>query len=86
MLGSLAECVSGRVGRGQGRGRLLTGHTVDGFEGPQDAHSADGRQVDVLEVQGVLDHPAKRGEESEAPRSRGGGATAQTSHAHTRMG
>ena len=61
---------------GQGRGHQLTGHTVDGFEGPQDAHGADGRQVDVLEVQGVLDHPAKRGEKSEAWSTRDSRTTA----------
>lgn len=38
----------------------LTGHAVDGFEGPQDSHGADGRQVDVLQVQGILDHSAER--------------------------
>lgn len=65
------------MGLGQGWGHQLTGHTVDGFEGPQDAHGTDGRQVDVLEVQGVLDHPAKRGEESETQNSKDGGATAR---------
>lgn len=56
----LSSCRNGG-GEGQGSGSQLTGHTVDGFEGPQDAHGADGRQVDVLKVQRVLDHPAEKG-------------------------
>lgn len=48
-----------------GEGRQLTGHTVDGFEGPQDTHGADGRQVDVLQVQRVLHHPVENRVERE---------------------
>lgn len=61
-----------------GEGRQLTGHTVDGFEGPQDTHSADGGQVDVLKVQRVLHHPVEKGEESEDGVGGTGGATGQT--------
>lgn len=35
----------------------LTGHTVDCFQGSQDTDSTDCRQVNVLEIQGVLHHP-----------------------------
>lgn len=47
------------------REEQLTRHTVDGFEGPQDTDSTDRRQVNVLEVQGILHHPAKGETESE---------------------
>lgn len=30
---------------------VLTWHSVDGFERPEDPHRPDGRQVDVLQVQ-----------------------------------
>lgn len=46
-----------RAGRG-GREARLTGHAVDRLQGPQDTDSTDCRQVNVLEIQGVLHHPA----------------------------
>lgn len=61
-----------------GGGHRLTGHSVDGFEGPQDAHSADGRQVDVLKVQRVLHHPVERGEGED-------GAGGPGTHTHPRV-
>lgn len=36
---------------------ILTWDSVDGFEGTEDPHGPNGRQVDVLQVQGVLHHP-----------------------------
>lgn len=35
---------------------ILTGHPVDGSEGPKHPDSADGREADVLKVEGVLQH------------------------------
>lgn len=37
----------------------LTRHTVDSFQRSQDADSTDCRQVNVLEIQGVLHHPVE---------------------------
>lgn len=35
----------------------LTGDSVDGPQGPQDAHGADGREADVVSIQGIFHHP-----------------------------
>lgn len=37
----------------------LTWHPVNCFEWPQHPHCSDGREVDILQVQRVLDHPGK---------------------------
>lgn len=68
-----------------GREVQLTGYTVDGFEGPQDTHSADSRQVDVLKVQRVFDHPMKKGEnEGQYRKSSGPGPkVGPPSHSHS---
>lgn len=39
---------------------LLTWNSVDGFEWPQHPHRPDGRQVDVLQVEGIFHHPVQR--------------------------
>lgn len=39
--------------------RELTGNPVDCFERPQYPDCSDGRQVDVLQVQRVFDHPGE---------------------------
>lgn len=46
----------------------LTGNTVDSFQGSQDTDSTDCRQVNVLEIQGVLHHPARGEREREIKR------------------
>lgn len=38
----------------------LTWNSVDGFERPQHPHRPDGRQVDVLQVEGIFHHPVQR--------------------------
>lgn len=38
----------------------LTWNSVDGFERPQHPHRPDGRQVDVLQVEGIFHHPVRR--------------------------
>lgn len=42
----------------------LTWHPVNCFERPQHPHCSDGREVDVLQVQRVLDHPGKWGKKA----------------------
>lgn len=59
-----ATCASGPTARGPSRalGRAvpgegpLTGHTVDGAEGPQHTHCPDGREAHVVSVQRILHH------------------------------
>lgn len=41
----------------------LTRHSVDGSQRPQHADRPDGGEADVLQVEGVLQHPAATGRE-----------------------
>lgn len=39
---------------------VLTGYSVDGFQGSEYAHSSDGGEIDVLEIKGVFHHPERK--------------------------